>query len=272
MHKIIGISLCLLAFVNSAYAAQTPKPGQLDGRIRSVTYQENNVVKVYGTHGTSTMLVFSTDEKFETIAVGDSQSWEVIPSGSNNILFVKPIAEDVRTNMNIVTNRRIYHFDLIDNPPSNGKHTFAIRFVYPGEKVNAEIRAEAEERVKFPNISNIEKDNINLDYSFTGEAKFKPTKIFDDGNKTFIEFPKNRVPAIFRVNPDLTETLINFRREGEYIVIDGEHTQLTLRDGTEFICLFNLRKPDFGAPVADITGPRVQNPKRKKRRFVKNGR
>lgn len=272
MLKLFSIFCGLIAFVNLAQAAQTPRPGSLDGRIRSVTYQKDNVVKVYGTHGTSTMLVFSNDETFETIAVGDSASWEVIPSGSNNILFVKPIAENVRTNMNIVTNRRIYHFDLVDNAPEAGKHTFAIRFVYPGEKVNAAIVKEAEERVKFPNISKIEKENINLDYSFTGDGNFKPLKIFDDGNKTFIEFPKNKVPSIFTVNDDLSETLVNFRREGEYIVVDGEHTQLTLRDGDEFVCLFNLRKPDFGVAPKGETGPKPQNPKRKKRRFVANER
>ena len=47
----------------------------------------------------------------------------------------------------------------------------------------------------------------------------------------------------------------NFRREGEYIVVDGTATQFTLRDGDQWTCIFNLRKPDFGAPDPDILGP-----------------
>ena len=78
--------------------------------------------------------------------------------------------------------------------------------------------------------------------------------VFDDGNKTFFKFDR-RVPAIFAVNADFSETLRNFRREGEYIVVDGTATQFTLRDGNEWTCIFNLRKPDFGAPDPDILGP-----------------
>jgi type IV secretion system protein VirB9 len=79
--------------------------------------------------------------------------------------------------------------------------------------------------------------------------------VFDDGNKTFFQFSKAKVPAIFIVNSDYTETLVNFRKEGEYLVVDGEHTQFTLRDGNEWVCLFNLRKPDFAAPDPFIEAP-----------------
>jgi type IV secretion system protein VirB9 len=78
--------------------------------------------------------------------------------------------------------------------------------------------------------------------------------VFDDGKKTFFKFG-SRVPAIFAVNADFTETLRNFRREGDYIVLDGAATQYTLRDGNQWTCIFNLRKPDFAAPAPDIMGP-----------------
>ena len=63
-----------------ALSAQTPKGGSLDARVTSVTYQENNVVQVFATYGISTMIIFDEDEKFETISLGDTESWQVVPA------------------------------------------------------------------------------------------------------------------------------------------------------------------------------------------------
>ncbi|KAE8235039.1 hypothetical protein A4X03_0g9926, partial [Tilletia caries] len=205
-----------------AYAAQQPRPGSLDARVTSVVYQPNNVVKVSATYGISTMIIFDEDEKFETISLGDTDSWQVAPSEKGNILFVKPIAKDVSTNMNVVTSKRIYFLELNDYAPEAGKKVFGIRFVYPEKNLNESLRKEAEFRAANPNISSIDKANVNIDYSFSGDAALKPTMVFDDGKKTFFKFGRGTVPAIFAVQSDFSETLRNFRKEGEYIVVDGQ--------------------------------------------------
>jgi type IV secretion system protein VirB9 len=252
-HFLMGaaVTVVLMAQVQ---AAQTPKPGTLDERVTSVTYQANNVVKVYATYGISTMIIFDENETFETISLGDTESWQVVPSENGNILFVKPVAQDVSTNMNIVTSKRIYYLELHDNPPEADKEVFGIRFAYPENNLNAGLREEAEYRAAYPNMSGIDKENVNIDYSFSGSELLKPTMIFDDGQKTFFKFDA-RMPALFRVNSDFSETLVNFRKEGEYLVVDGVATQFTLRDGEDWTCIFNLRKPDFGAADPSILGP-----------------
>lgn len=243
-----------VALLTHAHAAQTPRPGSLDERVTSVVYQSNNVVKVAATYGISTMIIFDEDEKFETISLGDTDSWQVAPSEKGNILFVKPVAKNVTTNMNIVTTKRIYFLELHDFAPEAGKKVFGIRFIYPEKDLNAALRSEAEYRAAHPNVSKIDKANVNIDYSFSGDPRLKPAMIFDDGKKTFFKFT-SRVPAIFAVNSDFSETLRNFRKEGEYLVVDGVATQYTLRDGDQWTCIFNLRKPDFGEPDPDILGP-----------------
>ncbi|CDZ55193.1 Type IV secretion system protein VirB9 [Neorhizobium galegae bv. orientalis] len=237
-----------------SFAAQTPAAGRLDPRVTSVVYQPNNVVRVYATYGISTMIIFDEDEKFETVALGDTESWDVVPTDKGNILFVKPKAKQVTTNMNVVTTKRIYYLELNDYAPEDGKKIFGIRFIYPEKDLNASLRREAEARAANPNVAGIDKANVNIDYSFSGDGGLKPLMVFDDGKKTFFKFgPK--VPAIFAVNSDFSETLRNFRREGDYIVVDGTATQYTLRDGNAWTCIFNLRKPDFGAPDPAIMGP-----------------
>ncbi|SCW87444.1 type IV secretion system protein VirB9 [Rhizobium mongolense subsp. loessense] len=254
-----------LATIAGAWAAETPSAGRLDPRVTSIVYQPNNVVRVFATYGISTMIIFDEGEKFETIAVGDSDSWDVVPTDKGNILFVKPKAKNAATNMNVVTTKRIYYLELSDFAPEDNKKIFGIRFIYPDKDLNASLRKEAEARAAYPNISGVDKANVNIDYSFSGDGSLKPLMVFDDGKKTFFKFGA-KAPAIFAVNGDFTETLRNFRREGDYIVVDGTATQYTLRDGNQWTCIFNLRKPDFGAPDPAIMGPVFDNRARTRRR------
>lgn len=252
---LLAVSIAAAAMTD-AHGAQQPRSGKLDERVTSVVYQPNDVVKVSATSGISTMIIFDEDEKFETISLGDTDSWQVAPSEKGNILFVKPVAKNVATNMNVVTTKRIYFLELNDHAPGEGKKVFGIRFVYPEKNLNSALRKEAEFRAANPNISKIDKENVNIDYSFSGDAALKPTMIFDDGNKTFFKFGRQTVPAIFAVQSDFSETLRNFRKEGDFIVVDGVATQYTLRDGDQWTCIFNLRKPDFAAPDPDIMAPK----------------
>lgn len=254
-----------LGSVCDGLAAATPNAGRLDARVTSIVYQANNVVRVAATYGISTMIIFDEEETFETIAVGDSESWDVVPTEKGNILFVKPKARNVSTNLNIVTTRRIYYLELNDFAPQDARQVFGIRFVYPDRDLNASLRKEAEARAGYPNIAGIDKTNVNLDYSFSGDTGLKPLMLFDDGRKTFFKFGPI-VPAIFAVNADFSETLRNFRREGEYIVVDGTATQFTLRDGDQWTCIFNLQKPDFGQPSPDIMGPAPDTDATRRRR------
>lgn len=254
MHSRILVGAALFALMlPSAQAAQSPQPGRRDPRITSVTYKPNDVVQVHASYGISTMIIFDEDEKFETISLGDTESWQVVPAKKGNILFVKPIARDVPTNMNVVTSKRIYYLELRDHPPG-ARNVFGIRFIYPEKDLNAALRAEAEYRAAFPNMSKIDKEHVNIDYSYSGSPELKPLMIFDDGKKTFFKFGA-RAPAVFAVGSDYSETLLNYRKEGEYLVVDGVAKQYTLRDGDAWICIFNLSQPDFGAPDPGILGP-----------------
>ena len=253
MKRFLLILGAMVALAGGAHAEQTPRSGPLDQRITHVTYQANNVVKVRAAYGISTMIVFDETEKFQTLSLGDTDSWQIVPAAAGNILFVKPIARNVPTNLNIVTDKRLYFLELVDQAPGNND-VFGIQFVYPENALNDKLREEATIRAANPAISNIDKANLNINYSFSGQDALKPVEVFDDGKMTFFRFG-NRMPAIFKVNLDFTETLVNFRREGDYIVIDGTAAQYTLREGDIWTCIFNLRVPDITAPDPYISAP-----------------
>jgi type IV secretion system protein VirB9 len=257
MKRFLLSTVVFIVMCSAAGALEAPKPGKRDTRLTSITYRPDDVTRIDATYGISTMIVFDEDESFVDIGLGDTDSWYVVPNERKNILFIKPIAKDVVTNLNVVTTKRIYFLELHDFAPDAGKKVYGVRFIYPDKDLNASLRSEAEARAAHPNMNGIDKANVNLDYSFSGSSALKPSMIFDDGKKTYFKF-KGTVPAIFAVNSNFSETLKNFRKEGEYIVVDGVGTQFTLRDGDQWTCIFNLRKPDFGAPDQDIMAPKFE--------------
>ncbi|MDJ0450941.1 TrbG/VirB9 family P-type conjugative transfer protein [Methylocystis sp. JR02] len=97
---------------SSVMAERAPRPVPADYRIRTVPFEKDNVVMLYGTMGVSTMIVFGEDERIATVAMGDTLAWQAVPDQSKRFLFLKPLDRDAATNMNVVTNKRIYNFVL----------------------------------------------------------------------------------------------------------------------------------------------------------------
>ena len=67
-------------------------------------------------------------------------------------------------------------------------------------------------------------------YRVSGARILRPTMIWDDGRKTFLDWPENiEAPAIFAIDAGGNESLVNSHyRDGRY-VIDGVHTKLVFR-------------------------------------------
>jgi len=244
----------VLAFSAAAHAESAPAPVAADRRIRTVTFKKDEVVLLLGTMGVSTMIVFGEGEHIATVALGDSQSWQAVPDASKEYLFIKPIERDAVTNMNVVTSKRIYNFVLKSVAPGSGSAVYKVRFRYPDEEADAALLARAKEMAANPNRKAAEgrADSLNLAYGYKGSAVNKPRTIFDDGVKTYFKFSGD-APAIFEVLPGGDETLINYHREGEVVVVDKVAAQWTLRAGDQATCVFNLSAAGTPAPAKDVT-------------------
>lgn len=231
-------SLALMgATVQSAWALRESNPVSTDTRIQTIVYNPNEVYKFTGHYGYQSLFEFEDGEEIGTISLGDSISWQISPSGSR--LFLKPVEEDATTNMTIVTSKRVYHFEL------HAEHTesindpsmvFVLRFIYgrgAGISVSSYIDSVPDPLA--------EPEKYNFDYSISGPEEISPIRIFDDGTFTYFEFrDKNaEIPAFFLVHGDGSESLINFRTRGDYIVVERVAAQFTLRHGQDSICVFN---------------------------------
>jgi type IV secretion system protein VirB9 len=247
-----GLTLSLCA--SPAFAESSPRAVRADQRIRTVAFQNDNVVFLTGTMGVSTMIVFGDEERIATVAMGDSLSWQAVPDQSKRYLFIKPLERDAATNMNVVTNRRIYNFVLHAAGGISKDTVYKLRFSYPEDALDANLLSKAKAMAANPNLSALaaHPEAINDDYGFKGEVINKPKRVVDDGVKTYFEFD-GEIPAIFRVKKDRSETLANYRREGDVIVVDGVAAQWTLRNGPQATCIFNLRAVEEPAAKKAMT-------------------
>lgn len=235
----------------AAQAEVFPKRGAADGRIRTVFYNPSNVVTIDAALGVSMMIVLGDSEKVETVAVGDSISWKIEPNKKGNVIFVKPIEKGAETNMNIVSDKRIYSFSLRTADHKKSDQTFMVKFSY-GDDDKALLEA-ARQMTSTPNLEYLISGQMNTNYQYRGDRSIKPMIAFDDGVKTWFQFT-GPIPAIFAIDDGSNETLVNHRREGQYIVVDKVARQWVIRKGKLAICIFNMKMPAPGSiPVAPST-------------------
>ncbi|WP_049730564.1 TrbG/VirB9 family P-type conjugative transfer protein [Rhizobium ecuadorense] len=257
-----AFSLVLLLSPAAVHGELLARPGRLDPRVRSLPYSAEQVFLVTGTYGLVTTILFGTDEEITQVVAGDTVSWQILTSADRRSLTLKPMEKDAATNLSVVTTKRTYSFDLrVNDSKAMQNQTFKLTFTYPedaGLKGTAELWKQAQDAERNPNINNIRRDKVNYDYGFKGNDAAKPLWVFDDGVKTFMKFTGD-IPAIFIVDPKRSESLVNYRREADYIVIDKVSRQWSLRFGTEEeTCLFNLRTSpaDTPAPIEGAVAPK----------------
>jgi len=242
------LGLALLALLPSvAQALQEPRPIATDSRIRTLRFSPNEVYQFIGHYGYQSTIEFAEDEKIQTVSIGDSLAWMVNPSG--NRLFLKPIEQNALTNMTVITDKHSYLFELHAEETSDiraANMVFVLRFIYPQSDSNALDYTQYE---AFPDIER-DAEKYNFNYQIRGSSVIEPVRIFDDGNWTYFEFRDQNaeVPAFFNVDGAGNEQLVNFRKRGNYIVVERVSPRFTLRRGPEIICVYNERLPFVPLP------------------------
>ena len=231
-----GISVALVAV--PAHAAKTPKSLVTDERVKQVPYDPNQVYEIVGTYGYQTSIEFSSDEKVKVVTLGDSIAWQTVPY--QNRLFLKPVEPNAATNLTVITDKRTYYFKLT-SAKKQGAMTFLVRFVYP----NASLNVAAAKGEPQPPGKGFDPARLTLSYGTKGNKTAIPlSRAFDDGQFTYFLFEQNaEIPSVYTVGPDGTESIVNTRREGPYLVVERTASLFTLRNGTAYLCVQNNAHP-----------------------------
>jgi type IV secretion system protein VirB9 len=231
MRSLAPLALILALAAAAPAGAVTPHPGAGDPRINEVFYDPSEVVELRGVLGYQLSLEFDPAERIENVAIGDSLGWQVTPNRKANLLFIKPMALRPDTNMTVVTNLRRYNFQLSVKARGSAKSiAFSVRFVYP-PPVMAFVAPPP------PPAPPVDRNHA---YSYQGSSKALPDRMFDDGEATYFAFrAQEDLPAIFAVEPDGAESVVNSHMRDGYIVIDRVARGYVLRRGSEVTRVFN---------------------------------
>jgi type IV secretion system protein VirB9 len=227
------VSMLFILATRAIHAESSPRASITDDRVKLLVYSPNQVYRLVAYYGYQIDIQIADAEEIKTIAAGDSIGWQIVGAGQH--IFIKPMADGARTNLSLVTNKRTYIFDLVSRSPSRREDiTYLIRFRYPETEALASL---------VPSASDKDGPNFNLDYKISGAKDIQPLHVFDDGQFTYFEFDHTRpLPAIFVVGSDGKESLVNYRMEGTYLVVERLGDFYTMRSGHQTATAINEKK------------------------------
>jgi type IV secretion system protein VirB9 len=176
-------------------------------------------------------------EVVRDVLVGDTVRWKVEPATSGAAggqaihLIVKPSEPGLVTSMVVTTSRRTYHIQL----KSHGTQYMArVGFEYP-EDVSTKL-ADVNARLEASTIpgAGIPAEKLNFSYSVAGRAGWRPTRVYSDGLKTYIQFPRSisgqDAPVLF-VTSGGENRIVNYRMKGDMMVVDYNVDRAVLVSG-----------------------------------------
>lgn len=233
---IAGASISMASI--PAHAAKLPHALVTDDRVKQVPYDPNQVYEIVGTYGYQTSIEFANDETVKVVSLGDSIAWQTVPY--QNRIFIKPVEPNAATNLTVITDKRTYYFKLTSSK-SRTSMTFLVRFVYPNANGNLSAGVSSAHRMS----NGVDPSRLNLDYGTSGDqTAIALSRAFDDGQFTYFLFDQNaEIPSVYTVGPDGTESIVNTRREGPYLVVERTASLFTLRNGASHLCVQNNANP-----------------------------
>ena len=156
-------------------------------------------------------------EVVRDVLVGDSVRWKVDPATSGAAgaqavhLIVKPSEAGIETSMVVTTSRRTYHVQLRSHTT---EYMARIGFEYPDDvaaklgEINARMEASVIDGAGVP------AENLDFGFRIEGAARWKPTRIYTDGLKTYIQFPSalagGDAPVLFVISGG-ENRIVNYR-------------------------------------------------------------
>lgn len=201
-------------------------------------WAEGGLYRLYAAPGLVSDIALQPGEGLISVAAGDTVRWVIGDTASGSgaskrtHILVKPSSADLRTNLVITTDRRVY---LVQLESTAGPAMAAVSWAYPQEQLLALRRMEAAAAAA-PVAEGVAVESLNFGYSIEGDQPaWRPIRAFDDGRQVFIEFPPalatGEAPPLFVIGSSGRAELVNYRQRGRYYVVDRLFSVAELRLG-----------------------------------------
>ncbi|MBL8544339.1 MAG: TrbG/VirB9 family P-type conjugative transfer protein [Hyphomonadaceae bacterium] len=215
----------IVALANDA-ARRRPAPDGFAEARQIYAYAPGAIYELYASPTHVSVILLEAGEVITGIAAGDTARWMVTEVEAEAqeepraLVLVKPQTSGLTTNIVIVTDRRTY---LVEARANSGERYLAeIAWTYPEREAAPAAGVET----------------LSFDYrvrTVRGRTPlWAPARVFDDGRRTWIEFPGDVVaadmPPLFVITPEGAE-LANYRVDGRRMIVDRVFDIADLRLG-----------------------------------------
>ena len=233
-----------VSYANDAAIVKPTTDNYLNA-IQLYPYTPGSLYQVYTSPTQITDIALEKGEGLITVSAGDTERWTVgdtvSGSGVNEQvhILVKPMAANLSTNAIITSTRRTYYLDL---KSFTDTYMAAVSWRYPHDAIK-NIRKSTPETPRGTSASyervdaKLSPDELRFDYVIKGDTPhWRPTRVFDDGSKVFIEFPEglavSEAPPLFVTDgKGSISKLVNYRVRDGYYVVDRLFDAAELRLG-----------------------------------------
>ena len=229
-----------VAYANEAAKMEPSRNGYINA-IQVYPYTEGALYQLYTAPEKVSDIALQPGETIVSVSAGDTVRWVIGDTASGEgaaaraHILVKPIKEDLETNLVIITDRRAYHLEL---QSTYGTYMASVSWAYPNDELFALRRRnhEAEEAEQRIVDRGLRLDNLKFRYQITGDTPpWRPRRAFDDGRKVYIQFPsklgQGEAPPLFVVGAKGDTQLVNYRVRGGYYIVDRLFAAAELRLG-----------------------------------------
>jgi type IV secretion system protein VirB9 len=177
--------------------------------------------------------------------IGDSIRWNVSPAmfghgdSATTVIVLKPQIAGLDTNLLITTDRRAYYLRLLSKPED---YVARVAFSYPDDDSAKWQQQMASQKLQEQNstiaeLSKTPVDSLCFDYRVKAKTdSIKPVRVFDDGQKTFIQISRDtqtrEAPVLVVIGTDGKQEMVNYRVKGDMYIVDRLFDRAELILGT----------------------------------------
>lgn len=219
-------------------------------------YVPGQVYQVYTSPDYVTTIALKPGEKLISKVAGDTTRWVIgdtitgDASNSTVLVVLKPVRPNLRTNLMLSTNQRVYQLDLV--ALAGNQYQNAVSWNYPQDALHdAESKAAGmNAQAKQTELTGVAIEDLDDNYAVkTIQGKspdWMPKQVFDDGSKTYIDFPANlgttSAPPLFILGQDGQADLVNYRVKGHFYIVDRLFDRAQLRVGQDPQTIVELKR------------------------------
>lgn len=248
--------------IADAQAAARYEPSH-EGYVNAIQvypYTEGALYQLYAAPEQVTDIALQPGETLVAVSAGDTVRWVLGDTtsgqGANERvhILVKPIAPELRTNLVITTDRRVYRLELRSTEET---YMAALSWTYPQDELlvlrRQNDRALAAEAQTVEHGLKLAK--LRFRYRVSGDdPPWRPLRAFDDGAKVYIQFParldQGTAPPLFVVGPEGEAELVNYRVRGNYYIVDRLFAAAELRLGEDPQQVVRITRTDGREPTS----------------------